>query len=42
VTLDADVPEIDEADDAARYLQTRARELATADMPWDGFDRAAK
>ncbi len=29
-------------DDAARYLEGRARELASAGLPWDGFDRAAK
>jgi adenylate cyclase len=33
---------VDGHDEAARYLQSRARELALADVPWDGFDRAAK
>jgi len=32
----------DPVDGAARYLQSRAQELALADGPWDGFDRAAK
>jgi two-component system sensor histidine kinase ChiS len=36
------VLEVDSHDEAARYLQSRARELARADAPWDGFDRAAK
>jgi hypothetical protein len=33
---------IDGHDEAARYLQSRARELARSNAPWDGFDRAAK
>jgi class 3 adenylate cyclase len=32
----------DADDGAARYLHGRARDLAMADTPWDGFDRAAK
>jgi hypothetical protein len=38
----ASVLAVDEHDEAARYLQSRARELAVAGAPWDGFDRAAK
>lgn len=33
---------VDDHDGAARYLQARAVELAAADAPWPGFDRAAK
>ena len=35
------VLDVDGHDDAARYLVGRARELAAAGTPWDGFDRAA-
>jgi hypothetical protein len=29
-------------DGAARYLHGRARDLAAAPTPWEGFDRSAK
>ena len=37
-----DVLAVDPHDDGARYLRSRARDLAIAGAPWDGFDRAAK
>jgi class 3 adenylate cyclase len=37
-----DVLAIDDRDGAARYLQSRAHDLARSDEPWDGFDHAAK
>jgi class 3 adenylate cyclase len=37
-----EVLEADVGDGAAHYLRDRARELAVAQTPWEGFDRAAK